>query len=154
MRMNKNILHDGFTRVSQKFCIILVIWGTILPLWVLLLESWRWQAIWMVELFLVLLTPFVSMTQSTALKYKGLSLYNLTWSSTFLQSERNFFNHISFKPVNSSNRQLSLVATLSTDPNLQEKNNKIIFDFVEKMYHVKHVSSILSIKWGNNFTSV
>ena len=31
------------TRVSQKFCNILVLWGTVQQLWMLLRRSWRWQ---------------------------------------------------------------------------------------------------------------
>ena len=86
-----------FTRVSQKFYNILVIWGTIWALQMLLLWLRRWQTtldckiLSLPDTLWVLLSRFASVDWSTALKSMVLILPDIAWSSRFLQPKQNFW---------------------------------------------------------------
>ena len=88
------------TRVSQKFCNILVAWGTIQQLWMLLLSSWKCWTTLDCEIpnssdtFQGLFMEFALMAWRTALESMILGLSDLAWSSGFLQPEQNFLNHL------------------------------------------------------------
>ena len=84
--------------MSQKFCNILVTWGTIWQLQ--LLRLWRGQIALDFEILClpdtlqVQLTVFVSMVWSMTSESTLLGLPDLAWLLRFLQAEQNFLNHL------------------------------------------------------------
>ena len=88
------------TKMSQKFYIILVTWGTIQQVWMLLQRSCRWQTILDCEMasspdiLWVIFTRFTTMARNTALESTFFGLPDLVWSSTFFQPKQNFFNRL------------------------------------------------------------
>ena len=101
--LNKSVMNwleeNHITRLSQKFCNILVTWDTIWQLLMLWPRLWRWWTTLNCEIhsssdtLQVLLTKFFFMVLSTALESTVLALPDLAWSSRFLQPEQNFLNH-------------------------------------------------------------
>ena len=87
-------LDDKYTWVNQKFCNILVIWGTIWPLQ--LLRSWKWQTIHDVICWTLqeLLTRSNSMVRNTPSKFTVLDLPDFTWWLKFLLPRQNFLNYL------------------------------------------------------------
>ena len=95
-------LYSFYTYIgmSQRFCNILVTWGSIQQLWMFLPRSWRWwttldcETKKLLYYLCVLLARFVSRAWRTALELMVLSLLELSWSSRILHLERNFSNHL------------------------------------------------------------
>ena len=83
-------------QVSQKFCNILVIWGTIQQLWMLLPRLWRWWTTLECKMpnspdtLRMLITRFASIIWSTASE----SSFKPTWPWRLLQPKQNFLNHM------------------------------------------------------------
>ena len=84
----------AYTRMSQKFCNILVMWGSTKLLWMLLPRLWMWQNTLEYEMPSSLDTLQVILT--TALDSTVLGLPDLTWSSKFLLLVWNFFDQLHF----------------------------------------------------------
>ena len=89
-----------YTRMSQRFCNILVTRRTISKLLMLLLMLWRWRTTLNCKIsnspdtLLLLLTGFISMAWSMVEESTFLRLPDLTLSSTFLWPEWYFFNQL------------------------------------------------------------
>ena len=88
------------TRVSQKFCNILITWGTIWQLLVFLPRSWKWWTILGREMLTlpdtlqVQLAVFVFMAWSTVSESMFLELVDFAWLLRFLQPKQNILNYL------------------------------------------------------------
>ena len=86
------------TRASQKFCNILVAWGTIRKLRMLYRSQESDEPHWTVkclpDTLPVILARFASITLNRALKYTILGRPDLAWSSRCLQPEQNLLNNL------------------------------------------------------------